>query len=104
MSEKEITDCVKELRNKVIELDLRLEKHRAVEIARIDDLGKGHEMISNKLDHVYSIINVHNEHYALMSAQMNELITSNRTMAGYLATLEKLRLMLDIANRDVTGD
>jgi hypothetical protein len=92
--------CMQALREKVCELDDRLERHRHEELSRMQDLQQGHEMIANKLEHVYSIINVHNEHYSLMSAQMNELITSNRTMTGYLTTLEKLRLMLDIANKE----
>ena len=69
------------------------------ELSVVGELREGHRRISIKLDHVYGVINVHNEHYAAMAKQMTELTASNKTMIGFLSTLEKVRMMLEISAR-----
>ncbi len=69
------------------------------ELAVVGELREGHRKISVQLDHVYGVINTHNAHYAAMSKQMSELTASNKTMIGFLSTLEKVRMMLEISAR-----
>jgi len=85
------------IKNKFIELESRLTRQIAKENDIIKRLSQSHDELTKKLEKVYSIINVHNEHYTDMAKQMTELTESNKKMTSFLSTLEKLHQMLDIA-------
>jgi predicted ATPase len=70
---------------------------------KITEMNEWAVNIKREMQHVHAVINVHNESYVDMHNAMTELKLSNEKMIGFLATLDSLKHMIDIAQRG-SGD